>query len=104
MTKADKIKAYNELHTGFHITGIKKMTEAEIEARIRWGETSLWDIYKRPSDAKLEAYADLVKQYKPKSVLAVAGNSQTFTVLLMASNGDMLHITKSNNYLVEREA
>lgn len=102
MTKAERVKAYNELYPGFNITGIKKMTEGEIESRIQWGERSLKDVYKRPSDAKLEAYDELVKQYRPKSVLAIQGNSQTFTVLLMAWNGDMLHITKGNNYLVER--
>ena len=101
MKKADRIKQYNELYQGFNITGIKKMTEDEIEARIKWGERSLKDVYKRPSQYKLEAYDDLIKQYKPNSVLAIQGNSQTFTVLLMACNGDMLYITRYNNYLVE---
>lgn len=55
MTKAERIKAYNELYPGFNITGIKKMTEDEIESRIQWGGRSLRDVYKRPSDAKLEA-------------------------------------------------
>lgn len=102
MTKAERIKAYNDLYPGFNITGIKKMTENEIESRIQWGGRSLRDVYKRPSDAKLEAYDDLIEQYRPKSVLAVNGNSQTFAVLLVAWNGDTLHITKDNNYLVEK--
>lgn len=55
MTKAERIKAYNDLYPGFNITGIKKMTEDEIESRIQWGGRSLRDVYKRPSYAKLEA-------------------------------------------------
>lgn len=102
MTKVERIKAYNDLYLGFNITGIKKMTEDEIESRIQWGERSLRDVYKRPSDAKLEAYDDLIEQYHPKSILAIQGNSQSFSVLLVAWNGDTLHITKDNNYLVER--
>lgn len=102
MTKTERIEAYNELYPRFNITGIKKMTEDEIESRIQWGGRSLRDVYKRPSDAKLEAYDDLIEQYRPKSILAVHGNSQSFSVLLVAWNGDTLHITKDNNYLVER--
>ena len=102
MTKAERIKAYNELYPRFNITGIKKMTEDEIESRIQWGGRSLRDVYKRPSYAKLEAYDDLIEQYNPKSILAIQGNSQSFSVLLVAWNGDTLHITKDNNYLVER--
>lgn len=101
MTKAERIKAYNELYPRFNITGIKKMTEDEIESRVQWGGRSLRDVYKRPSDAKLETYDDLIEQYNPKSILAIQGNSQSFSVLLVAWNGDTLHITKDNNYLVE---
>ena len=35
MTKAERIKAYNELYPRFNITGIKKMTEGEIESLIQ---------------------------------------------------------------------
>lgn len=102
MTKTEWIKAYNDLYPGFNITGIKKMTEDEIESRIQRGGRSLRDVYERPSDTKLEAYDNLIEQYRPKSVLAVTGSIQTFTVLLVAWNGDTLYSTKDNNYLVER--
>ena len=101
MTKAERIKAYNDLYPGFNITGIKKMTEDEIDHVFNWGGRSLRDVYKRPSDAKLEAYDDLIERYRPKSILAVQGNSQSFSVLLVAWNGDTLYITKDNNYIVE---
>ena len=44
MTKVERIKAYNDLYPGFNITGIKKMTENEIESRIQWGGRSLRDV------------------------------------------------------------
>lgn len=100
-TKAEKVKAYNELYPKYNITGIKKMTEAEIENRIKWGARSLDEAYKSYSDAKEASYKEILRTYRP-NILAVAGNSQTYTVLLMAENGDMLHITRDNNYLVER--
>ena len=104
MTKAEKIKAYRELYPSYNITGVKTMTQAEIQSREHYGYYSLEDLYANPSEAKKSSYASLMRQYNPQRVLAVAGNSMTYSVLLVAENGVTMHITRDNNYLVEVEA
>ena len=100
-TKADKVKQYNELNSGYNITGIKKMTEDEIELRAKYGEDDLYGLYAKPSDAKIEAWEWIHRAYKPSRIISVQGSCMTFSVLLEADNGDVLHITRDNNYLVE---
>ena len=100
MKKADKIKQYNESNPGFGITGIKKMSEDQLETN-RWDETSLYDLYAKPSEEKKAVWDWIHAVYEPKKIIRVAGSSHAFSVLLIASNGDILHITKTNNWLVE---
>lgn len=101
MTKQERIKAYNELYEGYHITGIKKMTQQQVNSWKQWSEYSLEDLYKRPSDRKIQSNRELLAQYEPQEVLGYTGNSMTYSVMLIAKNGSLLHITRDNNWLVE---
>lgn len=101
MTKQEQVKEYNNLHYKYNITGIKKMTTAEIESRIIYGKKSLDELYNTYSNAKRQSYADILATYQPQSILGLAGSCFSYSVLLVAGNGDKLLITKSNNYLVE---
>lgn len=100
MTKQERIKEYNNLFD-YHITNTKKMTESEIESRIKYGVRSLDELYKTYSNAKRESWEWIQRTYKPKAILSVSGNCMAYSVLLVAWNGDKLHITRDNNYLVE---
>ena len=99
-TKQTKISEYNQ-KTGYNITGIKRMSTTDIASRERYGYQSLYDLYDNPSDRKVRAWHEILRKYQPRQILAVAGNCMDFSVLLIADNGDVLHITKCNNYLVE---
>ena len=101
MTKAEKIKAYNELNKGYNITNIKKMTTQELGYYRTYGKQSLRELYTRHSDAKEASWNEIVRTYQPQEVLGMVGNSMTYSVVLVASNGDTLWITRSNNYLIE---
>ena len=103
-TKAQKLAEARELYPRYNITGVKTMTQAEIESREAWGKKSLDDVYANPSEAKRSSYASLMRQYNPQQVIAVSGNSMVYSVLLVAENGMVMHITRDNNYLVEVEA
>jgi uncharacterized iron-regulated protein len=100
-TKAQKVQKYNSLYDNYHITGIKRMTTEEIENRIKYDVKSLYDLYVNPSQAKKDSYNDILATYNPNSILGVAGSDHQYSVLLVASNGDKLLITKASNYLVE---
>ena len=100
-SKADKIKQYNELNSGYNITGIKKITQEQIDGCAKYGKDDLYELYAKPSDAKIEAWEWIRRTYKPSRIISVQGSCMTFSVLLEADNGDMLHITRDNNYLVE---
>lgn len=102
MKKADKIKAYNELNSGYHITNIKKVDREFIDRLGDYGVNDLYELYAKPSELKVEAWDWIHRTYEPKRVILVSGNSMAFSVWLEAKNGDVLHITKGNNYLVER--
>lgn len=101
MTKAERVKKYNELYEGYHITDIKKMTQGQVDYYKHYGEASLNDLYKNPSQAKLDSWRKIWVQYEPLEVLGFVGNSMTYSVMLIAKNGSLLHITRNNNYLVE---
>jgi hypothetical protein len=101
MTKADKIKQYNIDNQGYNITNIKKMTTQDLAYYRTYGKQSLRELYTRHSDAKQDSWDEIVRTYQPQEVLGMVGNSMTYSVLLVAGNGDTLHITKDNNYLVE---
>jgi hypothetical protein len=101
MTKQEQIKQYNNLYPNFNITAIKRLTTDQIESYIKYGKRSLNDLYKTYSDAKRNSYNDILATYKPNAILAVQGSGFTYSVLLVAWNGDKLLITKCNNYLVK---
>lgn len=101
MNKADKIKQYNKDNSGYNITGIKKMTEAMIEWHRRVANKGLYDLYDNPSQLKVNSWRNILRDYKPLEIISVQGSSQSYSVVLIADNGDVLHITKDNNYLVE---
>lgn len=101
ITKRDIINEYNTVNPGYDITGTMKMSTDHIEARIKYGARDLDDLYQSYSNAKRDSYADILATYKPRRILALAGSCFSYTVLLIAGNGDTLLITKSNNYLVE---
>ena len=100
MTKAQKIKAYNELNSNYEITGIKKMSKESINYSKVHGYKSLNELYKSYSDIKRSSYQAILATYNPE-ILDVSGNCMMYSVLLKASNGDILHITRANNYLIE---
>lgn len=100
-TKAERLQAYRELNPSYHITGIKKMTQEQVNAYRQYSEPSLQDLYQRPSDIKVRTNRELLEMYQPREVLGYTGNSMSYSVMLIADNGDLLHITRDNNWLVE---
>lgn len=99
MTKQERIKEYNQKY-GYNITNIERMSKRQLS----WYQNShksLYECYAKPSWAKINSYNEILKTYKPREILAVFGNSMMYSVILVARNGDILHITKGNNYLVE---
>lgn len=101
MNKQDQIKQYND-KTGYNITNTKNMTLDNIKL-YGYGfntKTSLQELYKNPSNEKITSYKLILDKYKPKEIIAVQGSCHSYSVLLQAENGDYLHITKSNNYLI----
>lgn len=103
MTKREQVEQYNLNNPGYHITGIKTITAEQLAGYRKYGASSLYELYNNPSEAKMNSYAELLHQYDYDEVISVRGNSMTYSVLLRAGNGDLLHITHANNYLV-REA
>lgn len=101
MTKREQIEQYNLDNPGYHITDIKSMTAGQIEGYRKWGAKSLDEKYARPSYAKRMSYERLLQQYMPREIISVQGSSHAYSVLLRADNGDLLHITHANNYLVK---
>lgn len=102
-TKAQRLAAARELHPSYNITAVKTMSREELESREAWGSDSLEDLYDNPSQAKRESYEAIIRQYNP-DILAVAGSSMAYSVLLKTEDGVYMHITRDNNYLVEVEA
>jgi hypothetical protein len=101
MKKRDRIARYNELNSGYNITNIKKMSNQDIEAYAHGSAKSLDELYTSYSYAKRSSYRDILETYKPKEIHAVIGSNHAYSVLLTAENGDVLHITRSNNYLID---
>ena len=62
--------------------------------------TDLYELYQKPSEYKREAWNDILKNYAPREIISVQGSAMTFSVWLVANNGDIIHITRDNNYLV----
>jgi hypothetical protein len=100
MIKQNKIKAYNDQYPSYAITGIKKMSKDSINYSKVNGYKSLNELYNSYSDAKYSSYQAILATYNPE-IIDVSGNSMSYSVLLKADNGDVLHITRKNNYLIE---
>ena len=100
MNKQQRIQEYNLVNKGYNITNIKKMNNETIEAYGKWGASSLNELYANPSNAKKASYKDIINTYNPE-IISVQGSCHSYSVILRASNGDILHITKSNNYLID---
>jgi len=102
MIKSDRIKEYNNLNSGYHITGIKSMTVDQLESYKKYNNhNDIYSFYARPSQYKINSWNDILRDYNPVEIISIQGNSQTYSVILKAANGDILHITKWNNYLIE---
>lgn len=101
MTKAQRLEHFRALYPQLHITGVKTMTSEQVKNFSWYGYTTIEEVYKRPSEAKRYIWDKLMRLYNPIEVYGVNGSSQTFSVLLRAENGVVMHITKGNNYLVE---
>ncbi len=101
MTKQERITEYNQLNRGYNITGIKKVTSEHLEWFRCNGIKSLDDLYQSYSDAKRSSYRDILDTYKPVEIIGLQGSSMAYSVTLKASNGDILWITRDNNYLVD---
>lgn len=101
MNKADKIKQYNEKNKNYNITNIKKLTQEAIGYYAKYGKQSLSELYTTYSNAKRQSWDYIIATYKPSRIIGVQGNTMTYSVVLEAENGDVLHITRDNNYLVE---
>lgn len=100
LTKRERIAEYNAKYPSYNITNIKKMDREAIEWATYYGNASLYECYAQPSDTKVSTYNEILATYKPE-ILSVIGSAFTYSVLLRAENGDILHITKGNNYLVD---
>lgn len=100
-TKAQQVKEYNDNNPGYYITGIKSLSSEQINAYRKYGAGSLDELYKSPSDAKKSSYNKILRDYSPREIIAVQGSCHTYSVILEAGNGDILHITQQNNYLVK---
>lgn len=100
-TKQQRIEAYNSANPGYCITGIKKLSADHFEWLRVNGAKSLDELYKSYSDAKHNSYSKILSTYAPDEIIGLQGSSMSYSVVLIAGNGDTLWITKSNNYLVE---
>lgn len=100
VTKAQKIKHYNIDNPTYHITNVKKLTAQALEY-YKNDYKSLDDLYKSYSNLKRASWQNILRDYQPRTILGMSGNSMTYSVMLVANNGDVLHITRENNWLVE---
>lgn len=101
MTKQERITEYNQLNKGYNITGIKKVNREHLDWLRIGGAKSLDELYKSYSSAKYNSYKDILNTYEPIQIIGLQGSSMSYSVTLQAKNGDILWITKDNNYLVE---
>lgn len=101
MTRREQIKQYNIDNPGYNITAVKKFYGKPQDLSSVWSSKSLYELYQKPSDAKIESWEEILRTYQPREILSVQGSVHTYSVHLIASNGDVLHITRSNNYLLE---
>jgi len=101
-TQAEKVKQYNKLYPDYNITGIKKVNKDHLNSLDINGAKSLDDLYNSYSNAKYISYKEIIDTYKPEKIIGLEGNSMAYSITLIAENGDILWITRCNNYLVEK--
>lgn len=99
ITKRERIDQYNKQYN-YHITNIKKLPREHVEYRLTHGAWSLDELYKSYSDAKRQSYQWILDTYKPTRI-GLEGNCMTYSAVIQAANGDILWITRDNNYIVE---
>lgn len=103
MTKQERVREYNAINKGYNITGIKKLRKDHLQyAELNYAK-SLDELYNTYSDAKRSSFNDILVTYKPSKIIGLQGSSMTYSVYLVADNGDTLWITRCNNYLVNIE-
>ena len=100
MSKAKQLQAARETYPSYHITGVKTMTQEQIDAHEKYSSHSLDELYQKPSAAKRSSYNDILRTYEPRTIHAVQGAAHSYSVLLTTSDGVTMHITKANNYMV----
>jgi hypothetical protein len=100
-TKQDFINKYNQKNPTYHITGLKKLEVDSLEYAKTHHPKSLDELYSSYSDAKYSSWRKILEDYKPQSIIGLQGSSMAYSVKLIAENGDVLWITRNNNYLVE---
>ena len=101
MNKQERITVYNKANAGYNITGIKKISVDILNYQNVHHAKTLDELYKKCSDAKRDSYNEILRTYKPRKIIGLVGSSHSYSITLVAENGDVLWITKSNNYLVE---
>lgn len=102
MKKRQLVATYNANHklpAGYNITGVMVLTDEQVDARKKYGKKSLFEVYKKPSQLKIEADEALTRAYSPTEAY-YEGTGFAFTVFLKNRYGDYMLITKDNNYLV----
>lgn len=101
MTKAQQLQQARELHPSYYITGVKTMTQEQIDSYEKYGSSSLNELYVKPSDAKISSYNAILRTYQPSKIHSVQGSAHSYSVLLTTHDGIVMHITKANNYIVK---
>jgi len=99
-SKAQQVRDYNELNKNYAITGIKEVSKDSLQYMRVNAAKSLDELYSSYSDIKRRTYREILDVYAPLEVIGLQGSSMQYSVVLKASNGDILWITKANNYLV----
>jgi hypothetical protein len=101
MNKQERIKEYNSKNALYNITGIKKVSKGHLDYLKNNSAKTLGELYQSCSNAKWSSYNEILATYQPKEVIGLVDSSMSYSITLVASNGDTLWITKANNYLVE---
>ena len=97
----NRIQEYNEKNKSYNITGIKKYTPEQLNNIKLNSAKSLDELYQNCSDIKRSSYKNIIDTYEPIEIIGLQGSCHSYSVILIASNNDVVHITKANNYLVE---
>lgn len=91
MTKAKQLQQARELYPSYNITGVKTMTQGQIDAAEKYGSHSLDELYTKPSDAKQASYNDILRTYQPRTIHAVQGSAQLLCAIDDERRRDYAH-------------